>query len=168
MREWFAKMRISAALDGGRTPAAWPQRTTSVSDELRDFDREMAALDRALRRTAPRPHGPPSLHSSIMRAVRQAARPAVKTWRAWAFLRWVPAPVVGALGLMIVLSAARGPARPTVQATQSLAVATTALKAGGEMARAVPSAVVSPLTDELTKLNRDLDNTAQFLLASLP
>jgi hypothetical protein len=36
------------------------------------------------------------------------------------------------------------------------------------MARAVPSAVVAPLTDELQKLNQDLNNTAQFLLASLP
>jgi hypothetical protein len=36
------------------------------------------------------------------------------------------------------------------------------------MARAMPSAVVNPLADELKNINRDLDNTAQFLLASLP
>jgi hypothetical protein len=28
--------------------------------------------------------------------------------------------------------------------------------------------VVAPLSDELERLNRDLDNTAQFILASLP
>jgi hypothetical protein len=36
------------------------------------------------------------------------------------------------------------------------------------MAWAVPSAVISPLSNELEQLNRDLNNTAQFLLASLP
>jgi hypothetical protein len=39
---------------------------------------------------------------------------------------------------------------------------------GGQVARAVPTAVVSPLADELEKVNRDLNSTAQFLLASLP
>jgi len=42
------------------------------------------------------------------------------------------------------------------------------LEVGGEMARAAPSAVVTPLADELKNINRDLDNAAQFLLASLP
>jgi hypothetical protein len=85
-----------------------------------------------------------------------------------AFLRWLPVPVAALLALMVVWHAARGPARLPVQDAQPLAVATTALQVSGEMARAVPSAVVSPLADELKKLNLDLDNTAQFLLASLP
>lgn len=168
MREWFAKMRISAALDGDRRPAARSQRKSSVSNELRDFDGEMATLDGALKRTAPNPHAPPVLHGSIMRAVRAIERPEAKAQRQRAFLRWVPAPVVVVLGLMMVLNAARGPVRPPIQATHPLTDATTALRVSGEMARAVPSAVVSPLTDELQRLNQDLDNTAQFLLASLP
>jgi hypothetical protein len=69
---------------------------------------------------------------------------------------------------MMVSHAARGPVRLPAQHTEQLSVPITALQVGGEMARAVPSAVVNPLADELNNLNRDLDNTAQFLLASLP
>jgi hypothetical protein len=36
------------------------------------------------------------------------------------------------------------------------------------MTRAMSAAVVAPLSDELDRLNRDLDHTAQFLLANLP
>ena len=168
MKAWFAKIRISAALDGGRRPAAWSRRETDPSDELRGFEQEMTELDHALKQTAPKPHAPPSLHGSIMRAVRAVERPAANARRELAFLRWLPVPVAALLALMVVWHAARGPARLPVQDAQPLAVATTALQVSGEMARAVPSAVVSPLADELKKLNLDLDNTAQFLLASLP
>jgi hypothetical protein len=37
-----------------------------------------------------------------------------------------------------------------------------------EMALAVPGAAVAPLTQEWQRLNQDLDNTTQFLLATLP
>ncbi len=49
-----------------------------------------------------------------------------------------------------------------------MAAATTALEMGGQAARAAPAAVVTPLAEELARVNRDLDSTAQFLLASLP
>jgi hypothetical protein len=75
MKAWFAKMRISAALDSGRRPTARSQGKTTVSDELSGFEKEMAELDRALKQTVPKPHAPPSLHSSIMRAVRAVERP---------------------------------------------------------------------------------------------
>jgi len=139
-----------------------------VSGNLRDFDHELAALDRALKRTVPTPHAPPSLHGSIMRAVRSAHRPAADPRNEWAFLRWLPVPVAVVITLAAILHQAREPVRPPAKSTQPLAVATTALQVGGEMARAVPSAVVAPLTDELQKLNQDLNNTAEFLLASLP
>ena len=77
-------------------------------------------------------------------------------------------PALAVVVLLAIWWVARGPVRPAVQDTQSLAAATTALDLGGEMARAVPSAVVSPLSNELERLNRDLNNTAQFVLASLP
>jgi hypothetical protein len=168
MKAWFAKMRISAALDGGRRPAAWPQRKTSVSDELSGFEQEMAELDRALKHTAPKPHASPGLHSSIMRAVQAAELPGARARGELSFLRWLPVPVVAALALMVIWHAALGPVRLPAQHTEQLSAATTVLQVGGEMARAVPSAVVNPLADELKNINRDLDNTAQFLLASLP
>ena len=167
MKLWFTKARISAALDAGRKPSAWLRRGISGSDELRGFEQEMTALDRALKQTVPRPEMPPSLHRSIMQAVRAANRPA-PAQRDFAVLRWLPVPTLAVLVLLAIWWVARGPVQPPVQDTQSLAAATTALDLGSEMARAVPSAVVSPLANELERLNRDLDNTAQFLLASLP
>ena len=102
-----------------------------------------------------------------MQAVREAERPEAAP-AGLAFLRWVAAPVVAALALAAVWLALRGPVAPPAQGTQSLAAATTALEMSGQLAQTVPSAVVAPLSDELARLNRDLDNTAQFILASLP
>ena len=127
----------------------------------------MTALDRALKQTAPKLQAPPSLHRSIMLAVQAAERP-VDAPRSWSFLKWLPAPALVVLALLVAWYAQRGPVRPPAPDPQSLAAATTALEMGGQMAQAMPSAVVAPLADELERLNRDLDNTAQFLLASLP
>jgi hypothetical protein len=168
MKAWFAKLKISAALDNGQGPAADETPKKSVSAERRGFEQDMAALDRALKQTVPKPDTPPSLHSSIMRAVRVAERPAAETGRELTLLRWLPASVVAVLVVMVAWYVARGPARLPMQDAQSLAVATTALEMGGQVAQAVPSAVVTPLSDELEKVNRDLNSTAQFLLASLP
>ena len=167
MKLWFTKARISATLDAGKKPSAWLRRSISGSDELRSFEQEMTALDRALKHTVPRPETPPSLHRSIMQAVRAANRPAPAR-RQLAVLRWLPAPALAVLVLLAIWWVTRGPVRPPVQDTQSLAAATTALDLGSQMAQAVPSAVVAPLSNELEQLNRDLNNTAEFLLASLP
>jgi hypothetical protein len=167
MRLWFAKARLSAALDAGQQPSAGLRRRLNGSPELRGFEQEMLALDRALKQTAPKPEAPVSLHRSIMQAVQAANCPA-DAQRESATLHWARVPglaVIIALALCWVL---HGPMRQPAQTAQSLAAATTALEMGGQLARAVPTAVVAPLSDELERLNRDLDNTAQFLLASLP
>ena len=167
MKLWLTKARISAALDAGKKPSAWLRQRVSGSDELRGFEQEMTALDRALKQSVPRPETPPSLHRSIMQAVQATERPAA-TRPELTVLRWLPAPALAVFVLLAVWLAPRRPVPPLVQDMQSLSAATTALDIGGQMARAVPSAVVAPLSDELERLNRDLNNTAQFLLASLP
>ena len=83
-------------------------------------------------------------------------------------MRWLAAPAGAVLLLMAVWLALRSPGRPLVQDRPSLAVVTIALEMSGQLAHTVPSAVVAPLSDELERLNRDLDDTAQFILASLP
>jgi hypothetical protein len=167
MKSWFAKLRISAALDGGRKLSASSRRGISGSDELRCFEEEMAALDRTLKETAPKMPALPAIHRSIMRAVQAAEHPAAAQ-RVPTFLRWLAAPAVALVALLVMWQAVRGPLSPPAHETQSLAVAASALEMGGQVARAVPSAVVGPLSVELDRLNRDLDSTAQFLLASLP
>jgi hypothetical protein len=168
MKAWFAKLRISVALDEGQEPAAGAQREKCVSTALRGCAQEITALDRALKQSVPKPNAPPTLHSSIMRAVRAAERPAVESGRELAFLRRVPWSVVAVMVVIAVWYVSHGPERLPARDAQSLAAATTALEMGGRVARAAPAAVVTPLADELARVNRDLDSTAQFLLASLP
>jgi hypothetical protein len=49
-----------------------------------------------------------------------------------------------------------------------LATANNALELSEQITQTMPAAVMAPLSDEWQGLNRDLQNTAQFLLASLP
>ena len=167
MKLWFAKARISAALDAGERPSAGLRWRVSNSEELRGFEQDMMALDRALRQPAPKPEVPASLHRSIMQAVQAADRP-VRAGRQLLWLRWAPVPALAAIVLLAVWWVLHSPVRQPAPDTQSLAAATAALEMSGQLARAVPSAMVAPLSGELERLNRDLDKTAQFLLASLP
>jgi hypothetical protein len=132
-----------------------------------DLEQEMAELDRTLKETAPKLQVPPSLHHSIMQAVRATERTAAEP-REWSYLKWLPAPALVALALMVAWHVQRGEVRPPAPDPQSVAAATAALELGGRMAQSVPAAVVAPLADELARVHRDLNNTAQFLLASLP
>ena len=167
MKSWIARLRISAALDADQPPAAWVHRTPGGSAEVRGVEQEMMALDRALKESAPRTEAPTSLHHSIMQAVRAASRP-VAAQRQPPVLRWIPVPVFAGLVLLVILWVLHTPVRSPTQNAQSLAAATSTLQLGDQMVRSMPSAMVAPLSDELDRLNRDLDRTAQFLLASLP
>jgi hypothetical protein len=167
MKSWIARLRISLALDADQPPSAGLSRRLSASAEIRGLEEEMMALDRALKETAPKTEAPASLHQSIMQAVRAANRPAAAP-RQPSVLRWVPVPVFAVILVLGVLWVLQSPVRPPAQTAQPLAAATTALHLGGQVVRTVPSAVVAPLSDELARLNKDLDKTAQFLLASLP
>ena len=166
MKSWIAKLRISMALDADQPSSARRHRKPSASAELRGIEQEMMALDRALKETAPRAEAPASLHQSIMQAVRAANRPAAAP-RQPSVLRWVPVPVFAVMVVLGVVWMLQSPVR-TVQTGQPLAASTTALQLGNQMVRTMPTAVVAPLSDEWERLNRDLDKTAQFLLASLP
>jgi hypothetical protein len=160
-------MRIFVALKAGLGASGSLRQTTSGAEQTGDLEQEMTALDRALKETAPKPQAPPSLHRSIMRVVRAAERPAAAP-RGSSFLKWLPGPALVALALLMAWHVQHGQVRPPPPDQQSLAAATTALEMGGQMAQAMPAAVVAPLADELERVHRDLDNTAQFLLASLP
>ena len=167
MKSWIARIRISAALDAGQQPSAWLRRKRSGSEGSGPAEQEMIALDAALKEAPPRVQAPDSLHSSIMRAVRAADRSAAARPQP-ALMRWLPVPAMAALLLLGALWFLHSLVRTPVQDTQSLAATASALQFGNQMVKTMPAAVVAPLSDELNRLNRDLDNTAQFLLASLP
>jgi HAMP domain-containing protein len=50
----------------------------------------------------------------------------------------------------------------------AFATATAALDLRNQIDHAIPDVEVSPLSEELERLNRDLDNATQTLLAALP
>jgi len=140
-------------------------RDIVASDSLRRFQEGSAALDRALR-DAPQEFPVPSmLHSSIMRAINQTHRAAEpqKVSMVW---RWAAAAAIAAL-LLAGLSWQRhwlaSSPRP-----DSFASIANAFETGDELTRALPTAVVAPLSDEWARLGRDLNDTGQFLVANLP
>ena len=167
MKSWIARLRISAALDAEGQPAAPLRLKPGASAELRAVQQEMVALDALLREAPPRAQVPASLHSSIMQAVRAANHPAAAPRRP-ELLRWLAAPALAAIILIGAVLVLHRPAQAPEHNAQSLAAATTALQLGNQMVRSGPIAVVAPLSNELDRLNQDLDNTARFLLASLP
>lgn len=165
MNSWFTKFRISRTLDSGHPLPRSVQRKIAARESLRRFQDDTAALDRALRE-APRDFEiPPTLHNSIMRALHE---PPVPAGRQSASLAWRWAPI--AASAMLVAAALFWPRhQPALPARpDSLAPVANALETRDELARAVPAAVVAPLSDEWTRLGRDLDATEQFLVASLP
>jgi hypothetical protein len=169
MKSWLRKFKTSAALDEGKPLPERLRKTIAASEECRRFEQSARELDSALRASRPAPEAPAFLHDSIMHAVEAASRPAPAPLRL-PLLRWLPAP---ALALLLVAGWAllHRPAPQPQQAaaaSRSLALVATAVEVGNQMPRALPVAVVSPLSDELERVGLDVDHTTQFLLANVP
>jgi len=121
-------------------------------------------LDGALRSSVPEPTMPPALHASIMSAVRAAGSSASPPGTAPAH-RWLAVSAVAALVSAIWIWHAVSKPPPARSAFERAGMA---LATSQEMARTMPDTALGPLTDEWQRLNQDFDNTAQFLLATLP
>jgi hypothetical protein len=169
--KWFAKFKISAALDSRKPLPRAVHNAMARSDELYRFEKQAVSLKRALKATpAPASEPPPGLHEDIMRAVRAGARPATQV-RELVLWRWLPAPALAALVLLAVWGALRpawDSSRRAAAERAGLGPAVAVLDLGERVAQSMPSEMVAPLSEEWERLNRDLDRTQQFLLASLP
>lgn len=122
-----------------------------------------APLDQALRGSARAPEAPATLHASIMCAVQTAGPPLPPVCKP-SFARWLAVPVVAVLLGAVWAWKSASPAPRQI----ALETAGTALAKGADMARTAPDAALAPLTDEWQRVNLDLHNTAQFVLAALP
>jgi hypothetical protein len=162
MNSWFARFRISAALDSGKSLSRRLRHQIAGSEELGRFEQTAATIDRALRQTPPHSGTPPWLHDSIMGAVRAAERPAPARTFNW---HWLAGPAAAALAFIAVWVWIN---RPAAQSDPPLAVVTAALEMSNEMTQQAPAVMMTPLAQELEGLKLDLDNTTQFLLSSLP
>jgi hypothetical protein len=164
MRWLFSKYRISTSLDAVEPLPPSLQQKLTADDELRRFAQGLSALHEALKNSVPEPEAPPALHASIIGAVRRVGRP-VPAARKPSIARWLPAPAFAALVCALCVwhfTSARTPSRAVI------AHASTALATGGEILRMVPATALGPLTEEWQRLHQDLNNTAEFLLATLP
>ena len=171
MKTWLTKFRISNALDNRKSLPPAVERAVAQSEELRRFAEIAADLDQALKNSRPVPEISASLHAAIMRAVRAAEpEPAYDWQKIWP--RLIPATALALLVLLGIFGASdfsRQPAAILQPAElSSLAVASSVLETGGQLIHEMPDAALSPLNEEMQRLNRDLDGAKNFLLASLP
>jgi hypothetical protein len=171
MKSWLLKFRISNALDDRRPLSPAVGQAITQSEEVRRFAENCSALDRALKNQLPKLAASASLHTSIMRAVRAAVpAPVAENQPAWP--RWIPVSSLVLLILLGVFLAFQFFPNPGTKVQHAdwhpLAAASSVLELGGNLVRETPAAAMSPLSDELQRLDRDLVNTEQFLFASLP
>ena len=162
MKTWFAKFRISTALDSGRPLPLWVSHRLSSCEELRRFARQMSELDSALQKGQPtQTRG--TIHGSIMHAVRSVERARGVAPRHVNWLRWLPVPAAAVLALCAAcwfwLPQSSSRALPSL---------TDAFQAGEQITDMLPTQLVDPLNEEWQRVNMDLENTQRFLLAAVP
>jgi hypothetical protein len=133
------------------------------------------SVEAALRGSPPKSEVPRALHNSIMRAIQAAHREersqafGFEIFQRFATIRWLPLTGFAALALLGIWLAFRHYSEsPTTSNNQSLPEISSAFVTSQELMDSLPSVTVGPLSDELDKVNQDLDRTAEFLLATLP
>jgi len=162
MKSWFSKWKISAALDSRQPLPESLRRKIDADPELQRFTQRAQALGETLRSLPP--SGPP-LHDSIMRAVRSTARRDQP--RRAPVLWWATASgAVAAVAVFCILHFTI--LRPKNLARQALDGSETVREIIENMPATVPSLAMSPLSNEWVRVDHDLQDTAQVLLASLP
>jgi|SRR4051794_8134972 hypothetical protein len=131
------------------------------------FHNSGQSLEQVLKASRPGIKMPTGLHDAIMDEVRSAVSGAAQRTvhrPGLVLFRWISAPALAAvaLGAFLLLRPDHNQSGPSPMPIRS------ALSPGDDAARTLPSAVIAPLSDELAKVNLDLENTAHHLLASLP
>jgi hypothetical protein len=127
-----------------------------------------------MRESAPRTEFPATLHNSIMRAVdavhceQRKQVSSLGMLQRFAKIRWLPLTGIAGLVLLGALIAIHNRPEQSSSNPQTLPQISAAFTAGQEVVDALPSVTVGPLSEELDKVNQDLDRTAEFLLATLP
>jgi hypothetical protein len=161
MKSWLAKFRISTALDSGRPLPESLRRAIAADSELDRFARRAQDLGRALRNPPP---GQPALRDSIMRAVRVAARE--RQPRRAPQTAWLAAS--GVLAAVAVICVWMNFHRQASPGARSLDGPVVVLEMSEEMPKTMPAFVMAPLSDEWARVDRNVHDTTQVLLASFP
>ncbi len=163
MRSWITKVRLSIALDIKRAlPEGFRRRV--VRDPVPGlFEHDLTRLDRDLKASAVKPEPPPGFCEQLIQAVR-ASQDSAGARATRSSRRWLPAPAFAAALVLVVcwVGTHRRRSSPTTPP------AAAAIEVGQMLAPELPNSFVEPLTGEWASLQRDLEHTSDFLLASLP
>jgi len=141
-----------------------------MKSQFAEFRNADEALESALRDSAPRSEFPPELHDSIMNAVHTAHRAESTQVSDIGMLQrftksWFRHRIAG---LSCLVYCSRFTIIRWPHPNLSLWLNVQAFATTREFVDSLPSVAVGPLSDELDKVNRDLDRTAEFLIATLP
>jgi hypothetical protein len=161
MKSWLAKFRISAAMDAGKPLPESLRQKIAADPELERFTRRTEDLGRTLRSVPPAESG---LHDSIMRSVRNAAR-REQLSRSLAPSWLSAAAAVAALAIVCIWATLH---RSTPPGRESLDGAFMVLEMSEQMPNTMPKMVMGPLSDEWARVDHDVQDTTQVLLASFP
>ena len=166
----FLNFRISNALNKSEALPGGLQRQIERSPSAQRTAASYQELNRRLKREELNFSSPPSLHTSIMSKLYSArAEPRVAAW--WPMPRWVPVfgfalIVLVFFGLLAVKYFHQAP--PGDAQTASLASAGSVLQLGNSIVTEAPVAAISPISEEIQRLDLDLAATQQFILATIP
>jgi len=129
----------------------------------------VAVVERSLRAEAHRPPVPAGLHDSIMNAVQhQVARTAPeRSSRSIAWLWRLSVPAAAACVLLALLVYRVNLRKPHTSDGVALSEPAETLTLGQSLPQFLPTTLAA-LSDELNGVQKDLDETANFLTASIP
>ena len=182
MKHALLKFVISNALNRGRPLSPFWRKLAETSPDAAAFERRAAELDRRLRQPAHADAAPAGLHAGIMRAVREDHAELIRTPQAplasslTPVLRWTCATAAVALlglALWVALRPSGGQGSRVLPAPELVRRTETApLPCISPLVEQLASNSVAilgaPVNRQIEDLSRDLRETAQFLLASLP
>jgi len=167
MTNWLRKFKLSNALHAADHCESDPR--VARNPELEHFRDDLQRLDRELAQGLPTVNAPAFLHSRIMNALTKeqgrARSSSPFTFSRSAAWQCGLAVVVAALFALLI---GRQPASHKDSNSQAIATLTSSLPDSDSVFDSVPAALSTPLSRELSGLDRDVANTSQYLLANLP
>ena len=170
MKTWLLRFRISAARDARTALPENLRRKIERAPELKQEQENVDALERALRESRSDPVAPAFLHASIMRAV-QSSQSGPNQAVSPRAARWLLIPGLALILALVILALHWELRRPEVSSLpldKALSSPAAALRLGDSMASTIPLVSVAPLADELARVNLDVTNAANYLIASMP
>jgi hypothetical protein len=184
MKKLLARFLVSSSLDHGKPLSRFWRKQVSASPELEDFQRSVQEWDRQLKE----PVGfgpsevPPGLHAGIMQAVRESRREQAVEGGGWPSFRLAAGLRYGVATALLVLLALgvwlpvnrhiqggglRATARESVPAEVSSTLPAVA-PVVEQLATNGVALLRFPMNRQMEELSQGFQQTAQFLLASLP